>query len=282
MSAFIPARGVVGWCVLALLCFAGAANALPVSESDMAQFVIDIAPDVANISVSVAAIDPAPATAAAPPPAEPFGLGTTSVAAGPLWNKWSGVVEDIRAERDVLARCRATAATCPPAAARFLAVVESGRTRAGRARLGEINRAVNLAIRPMSDLAQYGVEDRWTSPLATFTTGAGDCEDYAIAKYVALQAAGMAESDVRLVIVRDTAVQEDHAVVAAYVDGRWVVLDNRRLTLVADTDMRGTVPLFVLDHEGVRRFEPAAAPVAALRRPSPANGASPATAVAGL
>ena len=44
----------------------------------------------------------------------------------------------------------------------------------------------------MSDLAQWGVIDRWSAPLETFTTGRGDCEDYAIAKYVALTAAGVA------------------------------------------------------------------------------------------
>jgi predicted transglutaminase-like cysteine proteinase len=141
---------------------------------------------------------------------------------------------------------------------------------------------MNLAIRPMSDLAQYGVEDRWTSPLATLAAGAGDCEDYAIAKYVALQAAGIAESDVRLVIVRDIALQQDHAVVAARLDGRWVVLDNRHLMMIADTDMRGVVPLFVLDHEGVKRFAPANTPVAAVRHPAPANGAAPAIASAGM
>ena len=66
------------------------------------------------------------------------------------------------------------------------------RARDGRARLGEINRAINLAIRPMSDLAQYGEIDVWSSPLVTFAHGAGDCEDYAIAKFVALRLAGIA------------------------------------------------------------------------------------------
>jgi predicted transglutaminase-like cysteine proteinase len=66
-----------------------------------------------------------------------------------------------------------------------------------------INRAINLAIRPMSDLAQWGVEDRWTAPLATLASGLGDCEDYAIVKYVALSEAGIAAEDVKLVVVRD-------------------------------------------------------------------------------
>ena len=225
---------------------ATSAAAMPVPDRDMAQTAIDIAPDVSNIRI--------PENFATPPAAAPpFGLGTSEVPAGPLWDKWQGVVTAIRAENEILAGCMKAAATCPKAAARFLAIVEHGRTRSGLARLGDINRAINLSIRPMSDMAQYGVEDRWTSPLATLAAGAGDCEDYAIAKYVALQAAGIAESDVRLVIVRDTATREDHAVVAARLDGRWVMLDNRYLMMVADTEMRSVIPLFVLDHDGVER-----------------------------
>jgi hypothetical protein len=54
-------------------------------------------------------------------------------------------------------------------------------------------------------------------------TGRGDCEDYAVAKSVALRAAGIAEDDVRLVIVRNLGVGDDHAVVAARLDGSWII-----------------------------------------------------------
>ena len=103
------------------------------------------------------------------------------------------------------------------------------------------------------------MEDRWTAPLATLTTGAGDCEDYAIAKYVALTEAGVAPENVRLVIVRDLAVGASHALVAVYVDGAWITLDNRWMALVDDREMRRLVPLFVLDREGVKQFVPATA-----------------------
>ncbi len=62
--------------------------------------------------------------------------------------------------------------------------------------------------------------DRWSAPLVTFASGRGDCEDYAIAKYVALREAGIAEADLRLVISHDSAIGEDHAVVTARVDGK--------------------------------------------------------------
>jgi predicted transglutaminase-like cysteine proteinase len=189
-----------------------------------------------------------------PASTEPFGLTTVPVASGDVLTKWSGVEADIRAENNTLSRCRMSAERCPSAARRFLAIVEQGQSQAGRARVGIINRAINLAIRPMSDLAQWGVIDRWSAPLATLTTGLGDCEDYAIAKYVALKEVGVAAEDVKLVIVRDLAVGGEHAVAAVRLNGHWIILDNRRLTLVEDGEIRQMVPLFVLDQSGVRKF----------------------------
>ncbi len=210
----------------------------------------------AQWQANLAAADPAESSSQKPAAAEPFGRHAVPVMSGELLTKWSGVVADIRAESDILARCRDTVERCPAAAQKFLAVVADGRVHAGRARIGVVNRAINLAIHPMSDLAQWGVPDRWSAPLATLTTGNGDCEDYAIAKYVALREACVAADDLRLVIVRDLAVGEDHAVVTARLEGKWVVLDNRRLALVEDVEMRRVLPLFMLDHDGVKQFTP--------------------------
>ncbi len=189
-----------------------------------------------------------------PTPAQPFALNTAPVTDGEVLDKWNQLAGTLRSEREILARCRADAAQCPPAAKKFLDVIAEGRAREGRARIGVINRAINLAIRPTSDLAQWGVADHWSAPLATFESGRGDCEDYAIAKYVALHEAGMAESELRLVIVRDLKNDTDHAVVAAHVDDTWVVLDNRRMALTEDRAMAQVMPLFALDASGVKQF----------------------------
>jgi predicted transglutaminase-like cysteine proteinase len=186
--------------------------------------------------------------------AEPFGLVAVPVAGGGVVDKWNGVVAEVGQESGTLARCRDGAKLCPPAAQKFLAVIAEGRAHDGRTRVGVINRAINLAIRPTSDLTQWGVEDRWSAPLVTLGSGRGDCEDYAIAKYVALREAGVDENDVRLVIVRDLASGTDHAIVTARVEDKWIVLDNRRLALIEDVEMPRVRPLFVLDHAGVKQF----------------------------
>jgi len=210
-------------------------------------------------AMPTAALDPAPPVQPpqlTPPVAEPFGLAAAPVGGGDVVTKWSGVEARIHADNAILARCRDGAQNCPKAAQDFLAIIAQGRKLDGRARVGVINRAVNLAIEPMSDMAQWGVPDRWSPPLETFTTGHGDCEDYAIAKYVALTAAGVDAADVKLAIVRNVAVNEDHAVTLVRNNGDWIVLDNRWLTMVDDVDMPKVIPLFVLDDRGVKRLTP--------------------------
>jgi hypothetical protein len=125
-----------------------------------------------------------------------------------------------------------------------LAIVPEGRSRTGRARIDVINRA---------------------------TTGAGDCEDYAIAKYVALMEAGIAAANLRVVIVHDLVVGASHAIVAVYIDGAWLTLDNRWMALVDDRDMRRVTPQFVLGRDGAKQFVPATASDAKQKAPQKLN-----------
>jgi len=200
---------------------------------------------------------------------EPFGLPTTLLTNGGLHDKWLGVRGQLADELVRLALCDDDRESCrSPEALRFLAIIAAGRAREGRARLGEINRAVNLAIRPGSDLALYGEIDVWTAPLATLAKGAGDCEDYAIAKFVALREAGVAPEDLRIVILHDRLGGEDHAVVAARLDGRWLMLDNRRMAMIEDSGIRNFRPTFVIDQHGVSEYVGAAPVIEAAVRPN--------------
>ena len=133
----------------------------------------------------------------------------------------------------------------------MISVVKS---KSGRAQLDEANRAVNASLRYISDLSQFGETDRWSAPLATFATAQGDCEDYAIAKYAALREAGFPPDDMQLLLVRDRAAWQDHAVLLARIDERWLILDNRHSELLEDIDAATLTPLYAIDHRGVRLF----------------------------
>jgi predicted transglutaminase-like cysteine proteinase len=204
-----------------------------------------------------------------------FGMETVPVA-GELAVKWRAVEADIEREQQVLARCRAQEA-CPAVAQELLDIVAEGAGRSGRARVGLINRAVDLAITPTSDEAQWGVADHWSPPFETLQSHRGDCEDYAIVKYVALLQAGLSHEDVRIVILRNVLPKEDHAAVAARVDGRWLILDNGRLALVRDTDVVRSIPKFVLDQDGARRFVPSSRARQGIPRSAPSSTISQAS-----
>jgi predicted transglutaminase-like cysteine proteinase len=139
-----------------------------------------------------------------------------------------------------------------------------------RARLQLVNERMNAAIRYTNDWTQWQQADVWSAPLdsehkGSLESGIGDCEDYAIAKYVALRESGVPDSDLRILLVKDNAVHLDHAVLAARESDHWVVLDNRWSRLTDDTQLRQFVPLFALNAEGVKLF---AAPYAALDTPN--------------
>jgi len=185
----------------------------------------------------------------------PFGLFEIRAPDSLLWAKWRRVEEVMHAEAKIIAQCRAEPNHCAsPAAVRFLSIVTIARALEGRRRLQAVNREVNGSIRYMSDLAQHGVLDLWSAPLETFASGRGDCEDYAIAKFAILQEAGMADEDLRLVLVRDHISHQDHAVLAVRDAGRWLFLDNRHSVMLDAAELPNFMPLFAIDHQGVKLF----------------------------
>jgi predicted transglutaminase-like cysteine proteinase len=187
---------------------------------------------------------------------QPFGMDTYPAGMHELRERWHHVVAVMAQDFAAIVQCHSNG-PCPIAAQRLIDISAEGAGRSGRARIGLINRAANLAISPVSDERQWGVSDHWSDPFETLLSYRGDCEDYAIVKYAALLQAGVATDDVKIVILKNIFPNEYHAVAAARVNGEWLILDNRTLTLVRDTDLTRAIPVFMLDHRGVRRFNPA-------------------------
>jgi predicted transglutaminase-like cysteine proteinase len=84
--------------------------------------------------------------------------------------------------------------------------------------LQRVNREVNRA-RYVKDSANWGVHDFWATPQELFERG-GDCEDYAIAKYLVLRELGVRPSNMQI------AVSRTHAVLIVKTERGPVVLDN--------------------------------------------------------
>jgi predicted transglutaminase-like cysteine proteinase len=138
---------------------------------------------------------------------------------------------------------------CAPEVVEFKALVTIANAESGRKRFGLVNRAIKEKITPTSDLAQYGQRDYWASPLETLRSRKGDCEDFAILKYAIFLKAKVPQEDLRLLIVDDRG--EDHMVLVVRLDNKWIVLDNRTLTMA---DLQEVVkydpPKFLLDPQG--------------------------------
>lgn len=187
----------------------------------------------------------------------PFGNAAIEAPREDIALKWRDLQAHINADINAVASCETQKAVCSQAMHRFSSIVELGKKKSGRIQIGWINRAVNLSIRPMSDWAQYGFADVWASPLQTLGSGAGDCEDYAAVKYAILRVLGFAPDDLRFVIVQDSRLQTEHAVIAVRYDNEWTILDNRTMTIFHPQQAGNYRPLYVLDEQDNRAFKTA-------------------------
>jgi predicted transglutaminase-like cysteine proteinase len=88
--------------------------------------------------------------------------------------------------------------------------------------IAQLNRSVNAAIQPVSDLEHWGFEDQWDYP----TDGKGDCEDYALFKRKLLITAGYPRQALLMTVVRDEA-GEGHAVLTLVSNQGDYILDNK-------------------------------------------------------
>jgi predicted transglutaminase-like cysteine proteinase len=130
------------------------------------------------------------------------------------------------------------------------------------AKLEAVNSYVNARVRFVDDRIQFGVADRWMPASETLARGRGDCEDFALAKRAMLRAAGVADKDLYLVVLKDLSRRADHAVLVVRADGRFLVLDNGTDRIVDSSDVQDYKPVltFTAGHSythGYRRALPA-------------------------
>lgn len=100
--------------------------------------------------------------------------------------------------------------------------------------LGEINLAVNHAVKPMNDVDIYGKDEVWAYP-----NGVGDCEDYVLEKRRELAAKGVSLSNLLITVVRKPD-GEGHAVLTVRTDKGDFILDNLsdNVKVWSETDYR--------------------------------------------
>ena len=93
--------------------------------------------------------------------------------------------------------------------------------------LNRVNRFFNQ-VPYQSDQELWGVPDYWATPVEMLGIDGGDCEDYAIAKYLTLKDLGIPIDRLRISYVRALTLGESHMVLAYYAtpDADPLILDN--------------------------------------------------------
>ncbi|HRH29216.1 MAG TPA: transglutaminase-like cysteine peptidase [Aquabacterium sp.] len=141
------------------------------------------------------------------------------------------------------------------------------------AKLKAVNSFFNRHVQYAEDRDVWGQVDHWTTPLELLGRGAGDCEDFAIAKYFSLIAMGMAPAKMRMVYVRaqNGGVVQAHMVLAYYPepDAEPLILDNLITDMRPASRRPDLAPVFSFNAEGLwQGVGPSAAgdPVARLSR----------------
>ncbi len=113
----------------------------------------------------------------------------------------------------------------------------------------KVNDYVN-AVEYIEDSNNYGNSDYWATPFEFFRRG-GDCEDYAIAKYVSLRALGVPEERMRIVILQDLQKNIPHAVLAVFTGGdKAMILDNQNKRMLSSASISHYKPIFSINRTG--------------------------------
>jgi predicted transglutaminase-like cysteine proteinase len=122
-------------------------------------------------------------------------------------------------------------------------------------RLKDINDFFNRRLAFREDTVTWGLPDYWATPLESLEKRAGDCEDYAIAKYFSLAAAGVPTARLRMVYVRARLQGQSlaHMVLAYYAEpgSEPLILDNLRPEVLPASQRPDLTPVFSFNTEGL-------------------------------
>lgn len=115
------------------------------------------------------------------------------------------------------------------------------------AQLAAVNRQMNKS-RYILDSINWGDGDYWETP-GQFLARSGDCEDYAIIKYMTLKRLGWPVDDMRIVIVQDLNLNIAHAILAVYFKDRIMILDNQINGVVDSVRIRHYRPVYSVNEK---------------------------------
>lgn len=137
--------------------------------------------------------------------------------------------------------------------------MQDSRTLDEMGKVERINEFFNRRILSGEDAAIWGRNDYWATPLEFMGRGAGDCEDFSIAKYYSLRSLGIPNDKLRITYVKAriggprSEVTQAHMILGYYADpaGEPYILDNLITEVRPAARRNDLIPIFSFNSEGL-------------------------------
>jgi predicted transglutaminase-like cysteine proteinase len=116
-----------------------------------------------------------------------------------------------------------------------------------------VNRFFNRQIHFADDSRVWQQVDYWATPIESLIKGAGDCEDYAIAKYFSLRRLGIPSEKLRITYVKALKLNLAHMVLTYYPNpaAAPLVLDNLINQIRPASRRQDLLPVYAFNAEGL-------------------------------
>ncbi|WP_254425641.1 transglutaminase-like cysteine peptidase [Polaromonas sp. A23] len=138
-------------------------------------------------------------------------------------------------------------------------LLQDNADQAAPAKLRQVNDFFNRQVKFRDDQSVWGQSDYWATPMETLGRGAGDCEDFAIAKYFTLLLLNVPDEKLRLIYVQarlggaNSSITQAHMVLAYYTapDVEPLILDNLINDLQPASRRADLQPVFSFNSQGL-------------------------------
>lgn len=125
-------------------------------------------------------------------------------------------------------------------------LLDSEHFASDREKLERVNRFFNQ-FQFVSDLSQWGRRDHWATPLELLESGLGDCEDFALAKYISLRCLGVSVHRLRLTYTVALKLNQAHMVLVYFPEHQNdpLILDNLTPDIRPASSRRDLIPVYL-------------------------------------
>ncbi|MEB0042872.1 transglutaminase-like cysteine peptidase [Pseudomonas sp. CCI3.2] len=120
-------------------------------------------------------------------------------------------------------------------------------------KLEVVNQFFNHQIRYVEDIDNWHEIDYWATPIESLWKGAGDCEDYAIAKYFSLRRLGVSNDKLLITYVKALRLNRAHMVLTYYSspNAEPLVLDSLINEIKPASQRTDLLPVYAFNAEGL-------------------------------